>query len=119
MTTPVDKRWTYCPECGSTEIRHAEGDHKQCACCLQEWFADIDYTDVVRTNLGNRMQLRSSLTAKDEHASAMRKAIVQAVEVIQVWHNMGMSGKVASDAWDIYWRNAPEMKPIREALKEA
>lgn len=39
--TVVDKRWTYCPECGSTEIRHAEGDHKQCACCLQEWFADI------------------------------------------------------------------------------
>jgi len=70
--TVVDKRWTYCPECGSTEIRHAEGDHKQCACCLQEWFADIDYTDVVRTNLGNRMQLRSSLTARDEALASIR-----------------------------------------------
>ena len=60
-----------------------------------------------------------ALTAKDEHAAAMRKAVLQAIEVIQGWHNMGMSGKVASDTWDIYWRNAPEMKPIREALKEA
>lgn len=73
--TVVDKRWTYCPECGSTEIRHAEGDHKQCACCLQEWFADIDYTDVVRTNLGNRMQLRSSLTASGELVHELRDAL--------------------------------------------
>lgn len=43
--------WSYCPECGSEEILHQEGDHKQCAECHQEWFSDIDYTDVVRGHL--------------------------------------------------------------------
>jgi NADH pyrophosphatase NudC (nudix superfamily) len=43
--------WIYCPECGSEEIRHEEGVHKQCAVCLQEWFSDIDYTDVVAANV--------------------------------------------------------------------
>lgn len=46
----VKVKWAYCPECGSNEVRHAEGDHKQCV-CGQEWFADLDYTDVVRKNL--------------------------------------------------------------------
>lgn len=43
-------KWTYCPECGNTELHHAEGMHKQCV-CGQEWFSDIDYTDVVRGHL--------------------------------------------------------------------
>ena len=45
----------------------------------------------------------------------MRSVLLNAVEIIQVWHNMG-AGKDASELWDIYWRNAPEMKPIRAAL---
>ena len=91
----VDKRWTYCPECGSTEIRHAEGDHKQCACCLQEWFADIDYTDVVRTNLGNRMQLRSSLTARDA-------ALLQAQRDLQDCHMAFLNNIKSPAAHDRY-----------------
>lgn len=43
--------WAYCPECGSEETHHEEGEHKQCADCHQEWFSDIDYTDVVRGHL--------------------------------------------------------------------
>ena len=46
--------WTYCPECGSFDVRHEEGSHKQCAVCFQEWFSDIDYSDVVQQNL-NRL----------------------------------------------------------------
>jgi hypothetical protein len=46
----------------------------------------------------------------------LRAALIGAIEVIQTWHNMGLAGKHASEMWDIYWRNAPEMKPIREAL---
>lgn len=42
----------------------------------------------------------------------LRGAVLKAVEVIQTWHNMGGNESV----WDIYWRSAPEMKPIREAL---
>lgn len=48
----------------------------------------------------------------------MRAALVKAVEVIQQWHNGGLRGKDASELWDIYWRNAPEMKQIREALTD-
>ena len=43
--------WIYCPECGSEEIHYEEGGHKQCANCHQEWFSDIDYSDVVQSNL--------------------------------------------------------------------
>jgi hypothetical protein len=54
------------------------------------------------------------LTERDR----LRVALLGAVEAIQTWHNMGMSAQQASSMWDIYWRNAPEMRPIREALKE-
>ena len=57
MTDEEKPKWSYCPECGSDKIHHAEGDHKQCAVCFQEWFADIDYTDVVQKNLANRHTL--------------------------------------------------------------
>lgn len=43
--------WTYCPECGCEEIHHQQGRHKQCAECHQEWFSDLDYSDVVRGHL--------------------------------------------------------------------
>lgn len=43
--------WEYCPECGSYEVSYEEGIHKQCADCSQEWFSDVDYTDVVRSHL--------------------------------------------------------------------
>lgn len=45
--------WSYCPECGSEELHHEEGMHKQCGNCHQEWFSDIDYSDVVQHNLSN------------------------------------------------------------------
>jgi hypothetical protein len=55
------------------------------------------------------------LQARDE-IDLLRAALLGAVQAIQTWHNMGMSGNQASSMWDIYWRNAPEMQPIREAL---
>lgn len=54
LTAPVVERqeaWMYCPECGCEELRHEEGEHKQCTNCYQEWFSDIDYSEVVRGNL--------------------------------------------------------------------
>ena len=50
--------WNSCPECGSSEIAHEEGDHKQCAGCGQEWFSDINYSSVVQKNLA-RLYIRS------------------------------------------------------------
>lgn len=45
----------------------------------------------------------------------LRAALTHSVSVIQTWHNMGVPEKQRSDLWDIYWRNAPELKQIREA----
>ena len=55
-----------------------------------------------------------SLTAERDR---LREALVHSVTVIQDWHNMDMPQKQRSDLWDIYWRNAPEMKKIRAALE--
>ena len=52
--------WSYCPECGCEELHHEEGEHKQCANCHQEWFSDIDYSEVVR---GNLARLKADQTA--------------------------------------------------------
>lgn len=46
--------WTYCPECGCEDVRHEEGEHKQCASCHQEWFSSVDYSDVVRKHLSGK-----------------------------------------------------------------
>lgn len=52
--------WSYCPECDCEELHHEVGEHKQCANCHQEWFSDIDYSDVVR---GNLQKLKASQPA--------------------------------------------------------
>lgn len=46
--------WAYCPECGCEDVRHEEGEHKQCAQCHQEWFSSVDYSDVVRKHLSGK-----------------------------------------------------------------
>lgn len=55
LAAPVVERqpvaWSYCPECGCEDLHHEQGEHKQCANCYQEWFSDIDYSEVVRGNL--------------------------------------------------------------------
>jgi len=38
----------------------------------------------------------------------LEKALDAAIAVIKQWHQ-------ADEVWDIYYNNAPEMKPIREA----
>jgi hypothetical protein len=39
------------------------------------------------------------------------EALQKSVEVIRQWHG--------NEVFDIYYNNAPEMKPIREAIKKA
>jgi hypothetical protein len=48
----------------------------------------------------------------------LRGALVKAVEVIRQWHGMGIPKKQEHELWTIYWRNAPEMTQIREALSD-
>ena len=64
--------WMYCPECGSLDVRYEDGNHKQCASCAQEWFSDIEYSDVVRQNL-NRLHA-APVDAKAIRAEALEEA---------------------------------------------
>src|SRR5437016_4626956 len=61
--------------------------------------------------------ITNGLCARNER---LRAALAGSVEVIKTWHNMsriGLRGDPMLEAvWNIYWRCAPEMKPIREAL---
>jgi hypothetical protein len=41
--------------------------------------------------------------------------LLDAVEVIKTWHNMGMP-KDDEETWRLYYENAPEMRTIREAI---
>ena len=69
----------YCPECGSLDVRYEDGNHKQCASCAQEWFSDIDYSDVVRQNL-NRL-----------YAAPVRTKDLTDSEVADIGTNCGTS----------------------------
>jgi hypothetical protein len=79
-----------------------EVTHCRDCCCARSWKA-----------LGIAQYTGRSIP---EHIEQLRAALVKAVEVIQTWHNMGVPEKQRSELWDIYWRNAPELKQIREAL---
>lgn len=65
--------WSFCPECGSPEIRHQQGKHKQCDDCHQEWFSDIDYSEVVRGNLYRLYRHAQPATAKVDERVAFKE----------------------------------------------
>jgi len=83
---------------------------------------DKTTTDLV-AQLRGWQEARIDLAVKRVTANAadeierLRAALVHSVSVVQTWHNMEIPQKQRSELWDIYWRNAPEMKPIREALR--
>lgn len=61
-------------------------------------------------------QLFALCAEADGEIERLRSALVKSVAVIQTWHNQGIPVRECSKLWDIYWRNAPEMGLIREAL---
>jgi len=71
---PKTAKWEYCPECGSEQIHQEEGDHKQCAGCYQEWFADMDYSGVVRAHLGGKYRDKDAVIERLNHEPAALKA---------------------------------------------
>lgn len=66
--------WHYCPECGSTEIRYQKDRYKQCEHCGQEWFSDIDYSDVVQKHLRQYRELLATSTQPEPPADLVRDA---------------------------------------------
>ena len=94
----------------------------------EEWkYRDCDIDDVSfsggSTAINRLMREYVNAASPDailkllEERDRLREALVHSVTVIQDWHNMDMPQKQRSDLWDIYWRNAPEMKKIRAALE--
>ncbi len=79
--------------------------HCRDCCCARSWKA-LGITEYTGKSI-------------PEHIEQLRAALVHSVSVIQTWHNMEIPGKERSKLWDIYWRNAPEMRQIREALANA
>jgi hypothetical protein len=79
--------WAYCPECGSQDLHHEEGEHKQCAKCYQEWFSDIDYSEVVRANL--EVMSRRAERAEVELAAARAARTVKVKPLVWERHPMG------------------------------
>ncbi len=75
--------WPYCPECGDGKPRAAAYTNdptiRQCN-CLQEWFTDIDYTDVVQKNLAKRKGLERDLTDAHARIAELEKATQEAHE---------------------------------------
>lgn len=56
------------------------------------------------------------------HTEQLHAALTKAVELIKQWHNMQaevnfVKKPVIEHTWQLYWNNAPELKPIREALE--
>lgn len=45
----------------------------------------------------------------------LREALKEAIDLVRMWHGMGMHELQEKQAWKIYFENAPEMKRIREA----
>jgi len=79
-----------------------------------EHLANVTALAMAGTRAGADYEARLEASASRERG--LREALVHAVSVIQDWHNMGVATKEASHLWDIYWRNAPELTPIRAAL---
>lgn len=81
------RAWKFCPECGCEEIHHQEGDRKQCANCHQEWFSDMDYTDVVRTHLAGKFR------DKDAVIEAATKRADAAEQMLRELHAAGQESE--------------------------
>lgn len=47
----MESIWETCPECGSKKYNEGENYQRECIDCKQEYFSDINYSDVIGFNL--------------------------------------------------------------------
>jgi hypothetical protein len=64
------------------------------------------------------MKTDHPIASAAEINSELLVAMKWAVEVIHLWHDF-YSAKPDKAQWDNYYKNSPEMKPIREAIEKA
>lgn len=70
--------------------------------------------NVERAHMAGESERDCLLRERDE----LRTALELAVKSIRSWHGMG-AGKHEAEMWELYWSNAPEMKPIRAILAKS
>lgn len=69
--------WDYCPECGEEGFSPTGYDNGRfCAACVQEWFPDIDYRNVVRGHLSERKAPAAPLAALER----LQQAVIDIIE---------------------------------------
>jgi hypothetical protein len=72
--------------------------------------------DLVKKALGWPGSVRNLLPPR---VQKLAEAIDAALEIIKTWHaisGIGLTPEAQETAWNLYFRNSPEMQPIREAL---
>ena len=81
--------WEYCPECGSDRTKYEDGTKKFCRDCNQEWYSDIDYTDVVRQNLceGKDVLRPSSRVLRDGEVAVDAKELQRLRDFADGWNS--------------------------------
>lgn len=62
--------------------------------------------------------MQSESIYQQERAKKLVEALEEAKTIIRQWHGTAMSQEEESKMWEIYERNAPEMKRINSALNE-
>ena len=55
-------------------------------------------------------------SAEPATVESMRAALGMALQLIRAWHGVGLGRDNEQAAWDLYLKNAPELKPILTAL---
>jgi hypothetical protein len=88
--------------------------------------AKAEVQDALRRSASNQdAQEAKAIEAQIAHLKTGQRLIEtaaifkEAVKIIRQWHGMGMPEAAEKQAWEIYWKNAPEMAPIREFQEKA
>ena len=84
---------------------------------------DRCFRDLHRWGLENfTRHLRPLYAEQQAELERLRKALESAVKVIRVWSEMGSRAGLPQEAldraWEIYYKQSPEMQPIRAALEK-
>ena len=68
-----------------------------------------------RANVGEAQPALDSPEERHQHISLL----THAVKVIRTFHGINIPQQDEKFVWNLYYQNAPEMKPLREALEKA
>ncbi len=106
------REWKFCPECGSEDLHHQEGTHKQCGHCYQEYWSDLDYSQVVRGHLAKLQPLQQRLAEADrkyDEALAEMQAVID-TGVLTAADYESLEAEICARITD-YWKRPTKPGP--------